>query len=137
LQRLALDRVEDAQVLLAAGRWSSAYYLLGYAVELGLKSCILRHIQETGVLFQKESYRDELRKCWTHKFATLVQIAELEETPDKLIPPNTVLAAKWAVVNKWSEADRYSDKTEANAREMFEAVTHDPDGVLKWIQQYW
>ena len=33
LRQLAQDRLQDAAVLLAAGRWSGAYYLAGYAVE--------------------------------------------------------------------------------------------------------
>ncbi len=30
LQRLANDRIADAKVLLAARRWTAAYYLAGY-----------------------------------------------------------------------------------------------------------
>ncbi len=40
-QRLALDHIADAKALLAARRWGGAYYLAGYAVECGLKACIL------------------------------------------------------------------------------------------------
>ena len=39
-QRLADVRIDEAGVLLAAGRWSGAYYLAGYAVECALKACI-------------------------------------------------------------------------------------------------
>jgi HEPN domain-containing protein len=49
LRQLASDRIEDARILLAGGRWSAAYYLLGYAVETGLKACILKLVEETGV----------------------------------------------------------------------------------------
>jgi len=42
LQQLAWERSGDAQELLAAGRWSGAYYLCGYAVECGLKACIAK-----------------------------------------------------------------------------------------------
>ncbi len=37
--------VIDAKVLLDAGRWHAAYYLAGYAVECGLKACVLAHIE--------------------------------------------------------------------------------------------
>ena len=43
LQLLSETRVEDAEVLLRAGRWATAYHLLGYAVECGLKACAARH----------------------------------------------------------------------------------------------
>jgi hypothetical protein len=37
LRQLAQDRILDAKALLAARRWSGAYYLAGYAVECALK----------------------------------------------------------------------------------------------------
>jgi HEPN domain-containing protein len=40
LQILAEDRLKDAEVLLANGRFGAAYYLAGYAVECGLKACV-------------------------------------------------------------------------------------------------
>lgn len=43
-QRIAEERARDAEALLAAGQWSGAYYLAGYAVECGLKACIARQI---------------------------------------------------------------------------------------------
>ena len=40
LQQFARDRIEDARILLANGRWQAAYYLVGYAVECGLKPSV-------------------------------------------------------------------------------------------------
>jgi len=48
LRQLAEDRILDAEHLLAAGRWSGAYYLAGYAVECGLKACIMARVESTG-----------------------------------------------------------------------------------------
>ena len=31
----------------------------------------------------------------------------------------------------------YEEKTEIQARELFEAVSHKPDGVFVWIQSRW
>ena len=42
LRELALLRLKEAQVLLANGCWSGAYYLAGYAVECALKACIAK-----------------------------------------------------------------------------------------------
>ena len=42
LQLLAEDRLKDAGVLLANGRFGAAYYLAGYAVECALKACIAK-----------------------------------------------------------------------------------------------
>jgi HEPN domain-containing protein len=63
LQRLANERIADAKALLAARRWSAAYYLAGYAVECGLKACVLAFVERTGVIFEDRKYAE---KCWTH-----------------------------------------------------------------------
>jgi HEPN domain-containing protein len=42
LQNLAEERLGDAEVLLASNRYSGAYYIVGYAVECGLKACIAK-----------------------------------------------------------------------------------------------
>jgi hypothetical protein len=31
----------------------------------------------------------------------------------------------------------YCEKTEAEAKALYTAITADPDGVLKWIMNYW
>lgn len=41
-QRLAEERLEDAEALLRARRFGGAYYVAGYAVECALKACIAR-----------------------------------------------------------------------------------------------
>ena len=50
LHRLAEDRILDVHALLAAQRWTGAHHLAGYAVECGLKSCVLALVE----------YRDDL-----------------------------------------------------------------------------
>ena len=84
LQQLAEDRTLDSQSLLAAGRWSAAYYLIGYAVECGLKACVLNHIVNSGVVFQDRKYAE---RCWTHRPEELVKLANLEMREDWLLPP--------------------------------------------------
>ena len=42
LQNLANERLEDANALLASGRFGAAYYIVGYAAECGLKACIAK-----------------------------------------------------------------------------------------------
>jgi HEPN domain-containing protein len=44
LQHLSEAKLADAELLFANGRHSNAYYLAGYAVEIGLKACISRQI---------------------------------------------------------------------------------------------
>src|SRR4051812_16006672 len=78
LRALAENRLLDAQALIAAGRWSAAYYLTGYAVECGLKSCVLRYLDDTGYIFRDRDYLKSLADCWTHDLLKLVKIAGLD-----------------------------------------------------------
>jgi hypothetical protein len=137
LQRLAENRVEDARALLTANRWSAAFYLTGYAVECGLKSCVLRHLDTTGALFRDREYLKSLADCWTHDLIKLVKLAGLEADFGKARGANPTLEAHWGITKDWTETSRYEEKTEAEARSLFEAVTHDPDGILRWIQIRW
>ena len=47
-QQLAECRIEDARAHLdpAVGRWAAAYYLIGYAVECGLKACVMARVMD-------------------------------------------------------------------------------------------
>ena len=62
-QTLADDRILDARAHLVAGvdRWSAAYYLAGYAVECGLKACVLARV----ATFPEVIYPDRkvLKRC--------------------------------------------------------------------------
>jgi HEPN domain-containing protein len=137
LQRIATERIRDATVLLAGSQWSAAYYLIGYAIECALKSCILRHLEETGVLFKDRTYLKKLGECWTHDFDKLLDLAGLSKEQRRTAGANPSLLGFWGVVKDWAESSRYEQKTEIEARRLYEAITHDPDGVLAWIRRHW
>ncbi len=134
LQQLSNDRIEDARILLDNGRWAAAYYLVGYAVEAGLKACILKFVEDTGVIFRDKKFAG---KCWTHDIKELVIQADLGPLHKRDIGTNPGFGGYWGVVAEWTEVSRYARKTEAEARDLYEAVTNDPDGVFPWIQQQW
>ena len=137
LQKLAQDRVLDAKTLLdapTADRWSGAYYLAGYAMECGLKACVLAFVERTGEIFKDKRFSE---KCFTHRLLDLVDLAGLRAELDGLLRSNTAFVGFWGVANQWSEASRYQQKTETEARDLHEAVTNDPDGVLPWIRTNW
>lgn len=137
LQQLAQLRLDDAQALLAASRWSAAYYLAGYAVECALKSCVLRHIHDSGAIFAPGEYLKDLAKCWSHDFKLLLQLAGLTATHGTALGANPAFGAFWAVAKDWKEISRYEEKTEQQALALYEAITHNPDGVFQWLQQRW
>jgi hypothetical protein len=134
LQQLAEDRLLDAQALLAANRWSGAYYLAGYAVECGLKSCVLAHVVRSGVIFQDRRYAE---KCWTHDIEELVRLAGLEAARCVEVAANPSLGKNWLIAGGWSETSRYQQKTQTQAQELFDAVNDHANGVLQWIRKHW
>jgi HEPN domain-containing protein len=71
LQLLSEARVDDAESLLEAGRWSAAYYLLGYAVECGLKACAAHQ-------FRQDEVPDKtvVNDFYTHRLDKLLAILE-------------------------------------------------------------
>jgi HEPN domain-containing protein len=138
LQRIAKERLKDARALLGRKRWAGAYYMSGYAVECGLKSCLLRHLVESSALFGELGYLKKLQDCWTHDLVKLMNLAGLDAAFGLACQANLALAAFWGVVKDWKETSRYVEtKPEPDARAMFEAVSHNPDGVFKWIQSRW
>jgi len=134
LRQLAEDRAIDAEALLNANRWSAAYYLIGYAVECGLKACILARVEQTGIIFTEKKFAE---KCWTHDIEELVSTADLQAARGQDIANNPPLGQNWLVVKDWDETTRYRQMTEPQARGLYEAVTHNANGVLPWIRVRW
>jgi hypothetical protein len=89
LQRLAKERIADAKALLAARRWSAAYYMAGYAVECALNACIAK-------LMKSEEFPDKkfAEKCWTHNLTQLVDLAGLEANFDAALRADPDLRKK-------------------------------------------
>jgi HEPN domain-containing protein len=137
LQNLAKTRLKDAKALLGRRRWSGAYYLCGYAVECSLKACVLRYLGESGALFGEPGYLKKLADCWTHDLVKLVNLAGLDADFGVARSANAALDNFWTAVKDWNETSRYEEKTEAEAKTLYEAVTNNPDGVLRWIQSRW
>ena len=114
LQRLANARLQDARALLGRKRWSGAYYLCGYAVECGLKACILRYLGESAAVFGDPAYLRRLGDCWTHDLVKLVNLAGLDEEFGIARGANPALDAFWTVTKDWKENARYEEKPKRN-----------------------
>ena len=136
-QRIAEERARDAEVLLNAGRRSGAYYLAGYAVECGLKSCVRVFLKKNPDIIFREKGNLYSQKCWTHDIEDLVTLAHLNDARDADTKVNPALAVNWHSVKDWSEKVRYRLETKQKAKRLYEAVTHDINGVLPWIRNRW
>lgn len=134
LKQIADERLKDAEVLLAAGQWGGAYYLAGYAVECGLKACIIRNIERTGALFEDRKF---VERCYTHDFNKLLEAADIKSDYIATRTADPAFGKNWSIVEQWSERDRYFSKTEVDARNLFEAITHQTSGVFPWLKMRW
>ncbi|WP_310821270.1 HEPN domain-containing protein [Stratiformator vulcanicus] len=99
---LAVRRREDADVLVAAERYSGAIYLGGYVAECVLKALILRHTaagQETQALNEVKSIGHNLERLKTRAI----------ETGSVHFPAEVIRALN--SLNYWSSELRYDLKT--------------------------
>jgi HEPN domain-containing protein len=118
LDNIAAARLEDAKVLLAAGRFDGATYLCGYAVEVALKARICRVLNwpefpSTGGEFQA------YRSFQTHELDVLLRLSGQEAR----IKQNHF--AFWNVVAVWKTESRYNvigTAQEADATAMIQAA---------------
>ena len=133
-QQLADVRVAEAEALIAKGLWAGAYYLAGYAVELGLKACILARVERTGIIFKEKRFSED---CWTHDIEKLLGLADLKTARDTDAPAGSQRAQHWATAKDWNEASRYELTSQAKAEALLKAITDQTDGVLTWIRQLW
>jgi HEPN domain-containing protein len=132
-QRLALERLKDAKALLKLKRWAGAYYLAGYAVECGLKSCIIAYLMKTDD-FPDKRFSEQ---CWTHDLERLVVLAGLRVDLDRDTAGDANLSKNWNIANQWDESRRYVLMPKAKAIAMVEAVADSKHGMLSWIKHRW
>ncbi len=134
LQQLAELRIAEAEALLTspAPLADGAYYLAGYAVECALKACIAK-----GYGPEEWPEKGFVQDCHTHEILKLVKLAALDSAMTADVAANSNLGKNWNVVKDWSERSRYERHSHSKAQDLFEAITHQADGVLPWIRNHW
>ncbi|HEX8212870.1 MAG TPA: HEPN domain-containing protein [Longimicrobium sp.] len=119
LASTARARLIDAELLSAAGRYDSAVYLCGYAVELQLKAAICRTLGWSEFPSSNREF-EKLRAVKTHDFETLLN---LTENRAEIL---TVYQNEWEEVKTWNPELRYSpvgSMDERKARSLLGAAT--------------
>jgi hypothetical protein len=128
-QQLAERWLVDAKRMLNERRWSAAYYVAGYAVECGLKACVLARLMvEPEVIFDNRRYSEN---CWTHDLFDLVKLAGLEPARVADIAANRALGENWSLVKDWSEKARYETTPHRKAKKLYAAIAEKPNGVMQ------
>ena len=137
IQKIALQKLKDAELLYDQGSYDNAFYLAGYCVELALKARICKNIS-IDYLFAPNS--KHLRLFKTHDFDVLIVFSGLSEKLEEEKALNNAFYKNWEYICGWKEDCRYGisgSKTQAQALEILDAIRHPTNGFLKWIKKYW
>jgi hypothetical protein len=100
LQKIARARLEDAEVLLKSGRYDSAVYLCGYAIELALKARICLNLNWNEYPSSKAEFQ-KYQSFKTHDLEVLLRLSGTEA-----IMRNKYLS-EWSAVSTWDPELRY------------------------------
>lgn len=123
LRLLAEERLAEAQTLISAGHFSGAYYLAGYAVELGLKAVLTRALTSHCMPAQKE-----VAAAHVHDLPTLAAGCGLQPEAD------AVVRVAWNVVApNWAPEDRYRIHSQVRSVQIVDAARE----VLEWLKLHW
>lgn len=132
-QEIAEERLQDAEALLIAGRWSGAYYVAGYAVECALKAVIAKRT------VADDFPAKDAAKLYTHNLKELLLFAGLGTGNGAITTPGVSVRCTtlWETVKQWKEIARYESKNQQQAEELVAAINDPTDGVLAWIRIHW
>jgi HEPN domain-containing protein len=132
LQKLSNIRIREAKILFAAGEYSGAYYLAGYAVECALKACFAKTVK-------RYDFPDKNRtgKIFIHRLPDLARLANVDVDLATATRANSKLDGSWLLVCNWTEDSRYFAWTKNEAEAIINAITEKSDGVLPWIKRRW
>lgn len=102
LESLCEEKIADSELLIREGRYRSAYYICGYAMEMALKRRICITLGwRSGYPNTRKSF-ENLHSFKTHNLDILLHLSGMEE----LIQDGYVFA--WSLVSEWDPEIRYS-----------------------------
>jgi HEPN domain-containing protein len=132
LQAIAEAKLADAVLLITNKRFSNAYYLSGYAIEIGLKACIAK--QFTADVIPDKNFVIDIYK---HNLKQLVGVAGLASALKQAEDRDPDFALNWAFAAQWTPESRYEVTDAVTAQVMVLAVSHANSGVFRWIKANW
>ena len=133
LKLLALERLRDAECLIANGHNAGAYYIGGYAIELALKAVVCKKLDIE--MFDKEIVPGHISKAFMiHNLLDLVFLAGLRNDLIKACEKDGFLLDCWSLISNWSEQRRYDLPCNAQTAKIF---VNSLKYVLRWLQLNW
>ena len=128
-RRLAEKRFEEAGILLERRKYSGAYYLSGYCIELALKAGYCKKVGKYNFPPEREIYN----KLYSHDLNDLLEISGYKSSFETEILTDNSLYAAWGVVKEWDETTRYKIAGRVDAKSMISSTKR----VLDWIKTKW
>ena len=132
-QMLANLRLREARILFRAKEFSGAYYLIGYAMECGLKACIAKRVKRHDFYPNRKT----VERAYTHNLNDLLALANLEQDRATTAQSDSVFARNWDLTLRWSETSRYTTSNEGDCRELMNAIMEKDHGVMPWLKKRW
>jgi HEPN domain-containing protein len=126
---MAEEKLRDAKLLLDAGGASNAYYLAGYTIELTFKALLASRIRAETI-----PSPEFVKDIFTHKFGTLLGLADLKEDLSAKLDAEPEFAARWEIVLEWRETSRYDIRDRNDAERLIQAIEHPSHGVFQWLR---
>ena len=132
LQKLAVMKFSDAKLLCEAGSHSNAYYLAGYAVELGIKAIIARR-------FKADTIPDKVfvQDIYSHNLQKLIELTGIAEEFRRELQRSDAFNAKWGIAIRWTESARYEMIEPSEAQSLISAIGDAEAGILQWLMRQW
>lgn len=133
LKLLAIERLEEAELLYEQQYYRGAYYLAGYAVELGLKAVACGRLRVE--IFEKTKVPAHIAKSFMiHDLPNLVILSGLSQELESLTQKDQLFAKDWSKVAEWGEQRRYDFACrQKNVKQFIVSVRK----VVLWIKQHW
>lgn len=128
-KKLAATRLKEAKILYKSRRYSGAYYLAGYAIELGIKAFYCKSVKKC-TFPPKVKVVAELYK---HDLNELMKACALNREFNKDAQSDNSLQSNWGTVKDWSVESRYSQINKSDSKSMINSV----EAILKWMQTKW
>jgi HEPN domain-containing protein len=133
LQELAEKRLKEAKLLFDNEMYDGAYYLSGYAIEMALKACFTRTVNQYD--YPDKKIVNALYDG--HKLSKLLDVVSLTSAYNEEIRITPQLDVNWSTVVKWNESSRYQIHSKDKAENMLNAISDTNGGVFQWLKRHW
>jgi HEPN domain-containing protein len=129
LIELAEAKLEDAKLLLSAGRPANPYYLAGYAIELMLKAVVSSR-------FRTDTLPDRglSTQVFVHDLRKLIGLAFLDVPLKEHEEADAGFRGCLQIVLRWTEESRYGQYRADEAAALIDAIDNPEHGVLPWLR---